>query len=357
MALLLPVVSNIREAGRAVACKNNLRQLAIAVREFEGKQNLLPTYWGSFPPRGNNLVAGSWFVHLLPHVGEGNEAYRLASLPGHLVQQTSVLISPAGSDYKPGYWQSNGGHWDTTKDDQTNHVGHTYTVTTQQWVGPPRTWVPAVGTPAKYRTAGGYLRIDATSTRAFSILACASDPSSTGADTLIPWNNQKWSLTNYQANVFVFGVNNAGALKVDQPVRLRHISDSLASTILFAEGMRSCDGTYRLAYWSDYQPANSHNFGVNWETGLNTYMFQTTPSPARCNNWRVQSLHGPFLCVAMADGSVRTVSETVSRKELTDPNVEGSTPGMDAKMGKANGVWDRLLLPRDHEGPVNLDDL
>ena len=80
---------------------------------------------------------------------------------------------------------------------------------------------------------------------------------------------------------------------------------------------------------------------------MNTYMFQSSPAPQQCNNWRVQANHGMLLNVVMTDGSVRSIRDSVSRRELTDPNLEGTQVGVDPVMGRTNGTWDYLLLPRD----------
>jgi prepilin-type processing-associated H-X9-DG protein len=128
--------------------------------------------------------------------------------------------------------------------------------------------------------------------------------------------------------------------------------DGGSNTILFAEGMRLCDGAYRFAFWSDYQKTHSHAFGVNWRREVNTYMFQSRAVDGTCNNWRLQGNHGGMLNVAMADGSVHTLNSSISRKEQTNPDVEGSQLGVDAVMGATNGVWDQLMLPSDGSKPL-----
>ncbi len=70
MALLLPAVQASREAGRQTVCRNNQKQLSLALlqyegrhREFPGYRNLL--YQGADPQDGLDDVVGSWVVMIL----------------------------------------------------------------------------------------------------------------------------------------------------------------------------------------------------------------------------------------------------------------------------------------------------
>jgi prepilin-type N-terminal cleavage/methylation domain-containing protein/prepilin-type processing-associated H-X9-DG protein len=363
VSLLLPAVHSTREAARSVECKNNLKQLALATQHFQSQHNSLPTYFGNFPPATPTRLHGSWLVHLLPHLEQQNVYDKAAAGPQKLVGGTKELVSAASPDYKAGYWQNNGGYWQVVSSTQvsnvTKHVGHTYggVTTTQEkeWVGPPNTWVPQVGTAAKYTTTGGYYQIEAMSDLPLSVLQCRADPSTVGPSTKVVWrNNAAWTLTNYQANLHAFSVMTGKKLNMpvwNIPGSMVRLRDGASHTILYGEGMRLCDGAYRFAFWSDYQKAHSHAFGINWRKEVNTYMFQSRAVDGTCNNWRLQGHHRGMLNVAMADGSVHTLTRGISRKEITDPDVEGTLMGVDAVMGKVNGVWDQLLLPADGSAP------
>jgi len=184
------------------------------------------------------------------------------------------------------------------------------------------------------------------------------------------------------------------------PSSLARLSDGSSNTILFAEAYGKCSIgklTYnRFAVWGesfrntaqnkvDYAyPAT--NFGTSWTvyeglgpdqkyasgnsgnannyTNANTWMFQTTPRVDRCLPVRVQSIHAVGMNVAMADGSVRTLSPDISHQDqsnlLTEPDPAkwtGPVPvDMIAAKVDANGnplqvmdygVWDLLMLPKD----------
>ncbi|MCC7475230.1 MAG: DUF1559 domain-containing protein [Pirellulales bacterium] len=66
VALLLPAIQASREAARKSSCKNNLRQVAIAMHNFESARKRLPSGYQYAPgPQGNSL-GYSWTALLLP---------------------------------------------------------------------------------------------------------------------------------------------------------------------------------------------------------------------------------------------------------------------------------------------------
>lgn len=74
VALLLPAVQQAREAARRTQCKNNLKQLGLAVHNYQTAHRVFPPGAAvdlSVTSTGNN---GSWGVHgrLLPFIEQGN---------------------------------------------------------------------------------------------------------------------------------------------------------------------------------------------------------------------------------------------------------------------------------------------
>ena len=70
--LLLPAVNSAREAARLTSCKNNLRQLGVAMHSYESAfRSLPPGYSYRANPNGNEL-GHSWGAYLLPFVEEDN---------------------------------------------------------------------------------------------------------------------------------------------------------------------------------------------------------------------------------------------------------------------------------------------
>lgn len=76
MGLLLPAVQMAREAARRSACSNNLRQLGLAIVNYESARQKLPVnqVGPGGPKPGGGFAAGyySWLVPLLPYLEQSN---------------------------------------------------------------------------------------------------------------------------------------------------------------------------------------------------------------------------------------------------------------------------------------------
>jgi len=73
MALLLPAVQQAREAARRISCRNNLKQIGIAIHNYESTFSMFPP---SFTARYGAEQRGSWSVHgrILPFMEHQNAA-------------------------------------------------------------------------------------------------------------------------------------------------------------------------------------------------------------------------------------------------------------------------------------------
>jgi prepilin-type N-terminal cleavage/methylation domain-containing protein len=82
ISLLLPAVQSAREAGRQTQCKNNIRQLALAVdQHLDGYGRYPSNGWGHYyigdPDKGfGKSQPGGWIYNVLPYV-EGSNLRRM----------------------------------------------------------------------------------------------------------------------------------------------------------------------------------------------------------------------------------------------------------------------------------------
>lgn len=73
IALLLPAVNAAREAARRTQCRNNLRQVALAMHNFHSAKKAFPA--GAYVPNGStnscrNYGRANWFMVLMPYIEE-----------------------------------------------------------------------------------------------------------------------------------------------------------------------------------------------------------------------------------------------------------------------------------------------
>ncbi len=116
IALLLPAVQQAREAARRTQCKNNLKQLGLAMFNYHDAYTVFPpagTYLGNYPA----AQAGHWSpqARLLPYIEQANLSNLINFSLGYSTQTTvsavrvPIFICPSETNDK-----MNGNHWPIT---------------------------------------------------------------------------------------------------------------------------------------------------------------------------------------------------------------------------------------------------
>lgn len=311
IALLLPAVQQAREAARRSQCKNNLKQIGLALHNYHD-------VYGTFPPAGVPELsiggvrhrAASWLVRILPFIDQG-AAYNKMTFTGTC--------------------------WNT-----------------QDGYGPNRNW-------------------DVLSKLMVSAFNCPSSPLPTvrqqtvnaetrSADSSAP-TTIRMQLVSYVgiAGTYVSGTNLSSApqpsvengyengrnsyngvisfvdLRSPRAVRMRDLTDGSSNTVAVSEQSDSViNGTARVqtaqscnyngASWSSGPGANSATAPVTpWVANITTVRLGINSKEPKTNTGSLQPYAGNTVITSahtggahftLADGAVRFISENISQDTL-----------------------------------------
>jgi prepilin-type N-terminal cleavage/methylation domain-containing protein len=137
---------------------------------------------------------------------------------------------------------------------------------------------------------------------------CPSDPTTSNGIT-----SSGWAASNYQYNFAVFASPNVSWYSAQY--NLANMPDGTSQTVGFAEQYGNCGGLWSLR---DYPTSYYWPYGAVFNVYGNLYgsaysLVQIRPTAANCTWWGSATGHSGGMVTGMMDGSVRTVSATVSQ--------------------------------------------
>ena len=277
IALLLPAVQQAREAARRTQCKNNFKQLGLALHNYHDTHSVFPasTYASGICTNGTPPSAAmnmNGLVMLLPYIDQG-------------AMYNQLDFSEAFDDYIVG------------------------TLTTS----------PALG------MAGGTAANNAAVVNRFMpAFSCPSDPGPTGGSTSTTYNlpgGDPEQRTNYDFIVYRLGYRDCNMWKTRASTirtmfedgsycRMRDITDGTTNTAMMAETRKACCGNGQNANWA----------GRGWvQNGLTLRYFPPNLTvrsgvdhKPKLGDWGTTgSYHVGGIHVLLADGSTRFLSDNV----------------------------------------------
>lgn len=262
VALLLPAVQQAREAARRTACRNNLKQLVLAMHNYESSCGVLPPgYLHRFDPAGSgaNHMGYAWGLMCLPQLEQTSLYLQFncnipAFMPQQLVARSThlpVFLCPSDP-----YSQSR------------------YVIRSMSTVPPER------------YAAGSYA-------------AC-------------------WGPSSPDVNLDDTPLASRGAFHRNSRTRFRDITDGLSNTLALGErtngpirtsaGMHSGHSVFETAWCCTAReiddPPDDHGHMVLFET-------QYRPNQIDSDDKGVSAPHTGMALFALCDGSVRVIGENI----------------------------------------------
>jgi prepilin-type N-terminal cleavage/methylation domain-containing protein len=295
IALLLPAVQQAREAARRSQCKNNMKQIGLALHNYLDTHKV-------FPP--SRLAVG--------FVGWGGPSQTDAPGPAGYLNATGWTMLLPYLDQGPLYNRynfNNAASW--------SYVYGAYS--TAQMIGNPD------------------LNADVVKTQ-LGVLLCPSDPNdkfynSTNQYYSISGTNRGGARTNYDFNVWYgeyyyqgyalthLAQTDRSAFAANSSSKIEDIKDGASNTALVTETIRSV--------WNGVPPAWGHAGHVQvgialdnpWTPGINLWQYpdpgHTTATPGTLCNWAsAGSVHDGGCHILLGDGAVRFVSQNINAQTL-----------------------------------------
>ncbi|MFG0261759.1 MAG: DUF1559 domain-containing protein [Novipirellula sp. JB048] len=336
VGLLLPAVQAAREAARRMQCTNNLKQLALAVHNYADTYRV-------FPPKkagpGTNNNVGSGWMRLMPFyeqqtlydtIREGGSFGGIDYPPfgpcpwggvdnrhgaGYTPYQTSIAALMCPSD-GPVSSKSDG---DYGRNSYCFSVGDTID-SGYSGYGPFGGCVGGMGNNHCTNTRGVFANYDAKLTFASII---------DGTSNTVMLSERSYGSS---ARMVATGLSLAATNVIHNPSECNTTIDpnnprQYLGAVSVAAGSRWAQGSTSIVGFNTVLPPN----GPSCMTGGNTQVYPGL-FPAR-------SYHPGGVAAAMADGSVRFVTDSIDTGDLTAPEVtSGRSPyGVWGAMGSKSG--------------------
>jgi prepilin-type N-terminal cleavage/methylation domain-containing protein len=309
VGLLLPAVQKVRDAANRMSCSNNVKQLGLATHNYHDTTGTFPPYSVTSP----KLIASAHYL-LLPYIEQQNLYQQGINATGVAISWL-VRTTPVKTYFCPNDSSTTGGQFATSESGETSDLTN------------PRLSLNGVGFGVTNYAING--QVCAGKARITDILDGASN-TILFAERMGHCNGQNFPRVGANPNLltssFTFSIwargprNTVNSNWIDgAPAQ-----DSWWDNATFDSPL-AANNTF-------YGPRSDPNFRQNWNGGVvNPGGIQANPFPTGCDYRRLQCLHGSVMNAGLADGSVRTISSSISASTwliVCNPK-DGLIPGPD----------------------------
>jgi prepilin-type N-terminal cleavage/methylation domain-containing protein len=281
IGLLLPAVQKVRDAAARMKCQNNLKQIGLALHNYESANRFFPP---AYTVALSTPASTSWGVYILPYI-EQNNLYQQYNLSGAIGTNNAVISTPLKIFQCPA----------TPNQDRLYTDGPV----------PGAAFVPGWGTAPIGWTAAASDYTVTTGVRLAVLDACFADGGGSNRDGTLE----------------SVGIATPTSSFTGTPILA--ITDGTSNTLIIAElagrpgvyhaGKLVGQGSFTGAGWGDALN------GENWFTGSlfdGTETSNGGPCVINCTNSRgygLYSFHTSVANVVLADGSVRALNASINQ--------------------------------------------
>lgn len=282
VALLLPAVQQAREAARRSQCKNNLKQIGLALHNYHETHKSFPMGLSIGPPRWTGGNKGTWMIQILPFIDQA-PVHKMINMKSNPMARDQFITGSTTKRLRtipvPAYKCPTDTHREIWGNGNTGWAKATYGVSF-----------------GNQRMATG------------------------GVDVGNRWGTDRQNLANTGTAGLISGMSS----RYMWNPRIRDVTDGTSNTIHVGETRPACMPWGYLGHWYEWGPNGATSPGLNIPIGdcLDAAVIPTTdpsmqkyPGQHRRGNWAVaqsfRSMHPGGVHFLLVDGTVKFLTDVI----------------------------------------------